>query len=108
MDRRFALLSSVSNSGGGNEITFYIDDQNYVTPMKALPNMTWGEFINSKYANQNSMFTNFRLLGMGSYNGINFYHEEAMCDMTLYNRGDFYDNTADYEIIEDGRIYFAN
>lgn len=105
--RRSALLATASDRGG-NEITFYIDDQVYVTPMKALSNMTWGEFVNSEYANQNSMFTNFRLLDMGSYNGINFYHGEAMFDMTLYNRGDFYDNTADYEIIEDGRTYFAH
>ena len=91
--------------GSVNEITFYIDDQNYVTPMKALPNMTWGEFVNSEYANQNSMFTNFRLFDIGSYREIKFYHEEAMCDMTLYDG--LSANIVDSDIIEDGKTYQA-
>lgn len=93
--------------GGGSEITFYIDDQNYVTPMKALPNMTWGEFVNSEYANQNSILTNFRLSDAGSYNDIKFYHEEAMCDMTLYSESG-YEYIHDCDIIEDGKTYQAH
>lgn len=95
--------------GSVNEITFYIDDGMYVTPMKALPNMTWGEFVNSEYANQNSMFTNFRLLGMGSYNGIKFYHEEAMSDFMLYvDYSSISQNIAHTDIIEDGKTYYAH
>ena len=75
--------------------------------MKALPNMTWGEFVNSEYANQNSMYTNFRLFGMGSYNGIKFYHEEGMFDMTLYDDPSHDQNTSDSDIIEDGKTYHA-
>ena len=101
-----SVLESIIG-GASEEITFYIDDQSYVTPMKALPNMTWGEFINSEYANQNSMFTNFKLFDMGSYNSIQFYHEEATVDMTLYKDGS-YNNVEDNEVIEDGKTYYAS
>ena len=104
--RRRALLAASMQSGGGNEITFYIDDGVYVTPMKAIYNMTWGEFVNSEYANQNSMFSNFRLLGYGSYKGIMFYHEEAAFDLTLYYNSS-YNNVKDYDVIEDGKTYYA-
>lgn len=99
--RRRALLAA----SGAKEITFYIDDQMYVTPMKALHGMTWGEFVNSEYVNQNSMFTNFRLFSMGTYYGVKLYHEEAMFDMTLYN--DYNTNVKYYEVIEDGKTYIA-
>lgn len=69
--------------------------------------MTWAEFVNSEYAEQNSMFTNFRLFSMGSYNGIEFYHEEAMCDLVLYKRANFVENVRDYEVIEHGETYYA-
>ena len=75
--------------------------------MKTLSGMTWEEFVNSEYVNQNSMFTNFRLVDYGSYNAIEFYHEEAMQDLTLYN-DNFYDNVTDYEVIEDGKTYYVH
>lgn len=104
--RRRALLAA-SQTGGGNEITFYIYDGAETTPMKALPNMTWGEFVNSEYANQNSMLTDFRLDDYGSYMGIRFYHEGAMQDMTLYYDTLHYNNVHDYDVIEDGKTYYA-
>lgn len=104
--RRRALLAT-SQMREDNLITFYINDQVYVTPMKALPNMTWEEFVNSEYANQNSMLTNFRLIDMGSYYTIQFYHKEAKFGMYLYNNGGFIDNAKNYEVIEDGKTYFA-
>jgi hypothetical protein len=107
MNRRNSLLYTATQVIRGDEITFYIDDGGYTTPMKALPGMTWEEFVNSKYVNQNSMFTNFRLFNMGSYRGIAFYHEEAMQDLTLYN-DNFYDNVTHYEVIEDGKTYQAH
>lgn len=106
--RRRALLSANAiggNGGGEREITFYIDDQVYTTPMKALYNMTWEEFVNSEYANQNSSYTNFRLQVMGTYNTIIFYHEEAMYDMFLYI--DRIQNVDAINIIEEGKIYNA-
>ena len=108
--RRRALLAASIPSGEGtcDEVTFYIDDGVYVTPMKAMYNMTWGEFVNSEYANQNSMFSNFRLVDYGSYKGIKFYHEEATFDMTLYYDYGFYgNNVKDYDVIEDGKTYYA-
>lgn len=105
MRRRALLATSLDEED--NLITFYIDDQVYVTPMKALPNMTWGEFVNSEYANQNSMLTNFRLFDYSLYNSIGFYHEEAMQDLMLYNDGSLYVNVKDYEVIEDGKTYYA-
>lgn len=94
-------------SGGGGEITFYIYDEVETTPMKALPNMTWGEFVNSEYANQNSMFSNFRLVDYGSYKGIMFYHEEATFDLTLYYDDSHVNNVKDYDVIEEGKTYYA-
>ena len=91
-----------------NEITFYIDDGVDIIPMKALSNMTWEEFVNSEYTNQNSMFTNFRLFDMGSYNGIMFYHEEAMQDLVLYDNNFLGNNVRDYDIVEDGKTYYAS
>jgi hypothetical protein len=99
--------SVVNRESGSSEITFYIDDGMYVTPMNVLPNMTWGEFVNSEYANQNSMFTNFRLFDYGSYNAIGFYHEEAMQDLMLYYDMLHNNNVADYDVIEDGKTYYA-
>jgi hypothetical protein len=93
--------------GSGSEITFYIDDAVEAIPMKALPNMTWGGFVNSEYANQNSMLTNFRLDDYDSYKSIQFYHEGAMQDMTLYYDSYHYNNVKDYDIIEDGKTYYA-
>ena len=93
-----------------NEITFYIDDQVDLTPMKALANMTWREFVNSEYAIQNSMFTNFRLFDMGSYDGVKFYHEEATQDLELYKKVDYgfgVQNVSDDDIIENGKTYEA-
>jgi hypothetical protein len=101
---------TVVNDGeesGGSEITFYIDDAGEAIPMKALPNMTWGEFVNSEYANQNSMLTNFRLDDYGSYKGIRFYHEGATQDMTLYYDSFHYNTVEDYGVIEDGKTYYA-
>ena len=101
---------TVVNDGeesGGNEITFYIDDQVIVIPMTALSNMTWEEFVNNEYANQNSMLTNFRLDDYGSYNGIRFYHEEAMQEMILYYDIYHYNNVKDNDIIEEGKTYYA-
>lgn len=101
-------LWMMEKKAGGNEITFYIDDQVYVTPMTALSNMTWEEFVNSEYANQNSMLTNFRLDDYGSYNGIRLYHEEAMQDMTLYYDTYYYhNNVKNNDIIEEGKTYYA-
>ena len=91
---------------GSDLITFYIDDGGGVTSMNASPNMTFGEFVNSEYANQNSMFTNFRLFSMGSYNGVTFYHEEAMADMTLYKDNGY--NVRDDEVIENNKTYYAS
>lgn len=76
--------------------------------MKALPNMNWEEFVNSEYANQNSMFTNFRLFDYGIYNGIQFYHEEAIQDLNLYDDALHKVNVMDNAIIEDGKIYYAH
>ena len=110
MDRRRALMAASMPSGEGtyDEVTFYIDDGVGVTSMKALPNMTWAEFVNSEYAEQNSMFTNFRLFSMGAYNGIEFYHEEAMCDLVLYKIVNVMENVRDYEVIEHGETYYAH
>ena len=94
-----------------NEITFCIDDQVYLTPMKALVNITWGEFVNSEYANQNSMFTNFRLFNIGSYDGVKFYHEEATQDLELYEKVNYglgVQNVSDDDIIENGKTYEAH
>lgn len=107
MNRRNSLLYAATQVIEGDEITFYIDDQVYVTPMKALSGMTWENFVNSKYENQNSMFTNFRLFNMGSYYTVKFYHEEAMVDMMLYNDLSDYINVTHYEVIEDGKTYQA-
>lgn len=94
-------------SGGNNEITFYINGQGSITPVKALSGMTWGEFVNSEYANRNSVYTNFRLLNMGSYNGIMFYHKDAMYDMILCNDSSHVSIVGDNDIIEDGKTYYA-
>ena len=75
--------------------------------MTALSNMTWEEFVNNEYANQNSMLTNFRLDDYGSYNGIRFYHEEAMQEMILYYDIYHYNNVKDNDIIEEGKTYYA-
>lgn len=103
----WTVVNDGEESEGGNEITFYIDDGVYVTPMTALSNMTWGEFVNSEYANQNGMFTNFRLYKVGTYSSIKFYHEEAMYDMMLYYDTSHFNHVADNEVIEDGKTYYA-
>lgn len=99
---------TVVNDGeesGGNEITFYIDDSAYITPMTALSNMTWGDFVNSEYANQNDMFTNFRLSNYGAYDVVKFYHEEAMQDMYVYISHN--NEVKATDVIEEGETYQA-
>ena len=54
------------------------------------------------------MLTNFRLDNYGSYNGIRLYHEEAMQDITLYFDTSYYNNVKDYDVIEDGKTYYAH
>ena len=103
-----SILESIISGGGSNEITFYINDGVYVTPMKALSGMTWEEFVNSEYANQNSMFTNFRLFSMVTYYGVKFYHEEAMGDLTLYKNDSYQSNVEHSKVIEDGETYSAH
>jgi hypothetical protein len=103
----WTVVDDGEDSGGGNEITFYIDDQVYVTPMTALSNMTWGEFVNSEYANQTGMFTNFRLYNVGTYSNIKFYHEEAMCDMSICDGIDNSYFVRATDVIEDGKTYIA-
>lgn len=101
----WTVVNDGEESGGGNEITFYIDDQAYATPMTALSNMTWGEFVNSEYANQNGMFTNFRLVGQSAYDVVKFYHEEVMQDMYICTS---HGNEAKAtDVIEDGKTYEA-
>lgn len=103
-----SVLESIvgGTSSGSDLITFYIDDGGGVTSMNASQNMTFGEFVNSEYANQNNMFTNFKLFDMGSYNGVTFYHEEAMSDLTLYKDSGGY-NVRDNEVIENNKTYYA-
>lgn len=109
-DINSVLESIIGGGGGSNEITFYIDDGVYVTPMKALPNMTWEDFVNSEYANQNSMLTNFSLVSYSSYNAVQLYHEEATQGLMLYKDGmdGISDNVKDSEVIEDGKTYYAH
>lgn len=105
-----SVLESIvgGTSIGSDLITFYIDDGAGVTSMNASPNMTFGEFVNSEYANQNSMFTNFRLFSVGSYNGVTFYHEEAMSDLVLYKDNNTFNNVADSDVIENSKTYYAS
>ena len=99
--RRRALLAASEREGSSDStlITFYIDDE--VDPaysFTAEEGMTWGEFVNSKYAKQNDVIKEFRADIF-----IFAYHEYAGSDGIIAYIRNIDVHVED--VIENGRIY---
>lgn len=91
---------------GGNEITFYLDDNVEIHEMKGMSDMTWAEWINTEYAYKEGWLSNFRIYKLSSENIIQCYHEAAYYDMSVWKEANQIHYVQAEDKIEDGKTYY--